>query len=221
MASTSAPSSIATDAPISLEAVGYRYGDGQVALQGVSLTVAPGSITALCGENGSGKSTLLKLCAGRLKPRAGVLRWKGKVTPPFGSIGYVAQMPELDPDMTGLEHLSLMMALMAVPRALRAERARHAIATWQLTPFVSARVSSYSGGMRRRLHLALGIVHTPELWVLDEPSVGLDSDRQATLWREVRAHAASGGAVVIASHDLSAMAELSAQRIELARGQLV
>lgn len=218
MASTSAPSSIATDAPIVLEAVGYRYGDGHVALEGVSLTFAPGTITGLCGDNGSGKSTLLKLCAGRVKASSGVLRWKGKDTPSFRSIGYVAQMPELDPDMTGLEHLSLMTALMAVPRAVRAERAAQAIKTWQLDAFVSARVSSYSGGMRRRLHLALGIVHAPDLWLLDEPSTGLDPDRQATLWREVRAHAANGGTVVIASHDSSAMTELSAQRIELERG---
>ncbi len=221
MASTSAPSSTATEALLRCEGLGYRYGDGEVALQNVSLTLWPGSVTALVGDNGSGKSTLLKLCAGRLRPSQGVLRWQSKVTPAYEALGYAAQMPELDPEMTGIEHLTLMSALMAVPRALRPRRIANAIETWQLASFVADRVGRYSGGMRRRLHVALSRVHAPSLWLLDEPSAGLDPERQATLRREIRAHVTAGGAALIASHDLSALEELGCDVLRLMRGQRV
>ena len=221
MASTSAPSSTATNSLLVCERLGYRYSDGQAALSDVSIALYAGSVTALVGENGSGKSTLLKLCAGRLRPSAGRILFQGQEKPPYASLGYVAQTPELDPDMTGLEHLTLMTALMSVPRAVRSTRIETWIKTWHLGPFVADKVSTYSGGMRRRLHLALGGVHAPQIWLFDEPQAGLDQERQQTLLRAMHAHAGEGGAVLVATHDAAGLEDVVSDVIRLSQGRRV
>jgi ABC-2 type transport system ATP-binding protein len=169
-----------------------------VALDEVSVSFGRGELTALVGPNGAGKSTLLKILAGVLEPSA------GHVHAP-GTRAWIAQDPQLDPDMTVRATLSLMAALHHLPRAAVAV----AVGRFGLGEFVEKTVRACSGGQRRRLHLAAGLLHSPDVIVLDEPLVGLDAELQATLWSELQAMRDRGASVVLATHDLRAVERLA------------
>lgn len=201
MASTSVPSSTATERAASLAGVRFTYPGGRRALEDVTLTLRQGA-TALLGPNGSGKSTMISLLAGRLTPTAGRMAREG-------SIGFAAQSTELDPEMTGREHLCLFAALTRASRAV----VDAAIERFGLAPFADVTVARLSGGMRRRVHLATSWLGPPALWLLDEPTGGLDPEGRAALEGTMR-EVARQGAVVFATHDL-ALAERVADRIVL------
>ena len=217
MASTLAPSSTAVEQGLTARSLGYRYPDGSDALIDLNVTLQAGQVLCLVGDNGAGKSTLLKLCAGRLEPASGTLVWHAGPS----DVGYAAQDPELDADMTGEEHLTLWCALNRVPRARRRERLDAVLLTFRLSSFVQERVRSYSGGMKRRLHLALSVLHAPGLWLLDEPTTGLDTETRAALWRETRARAERGGLVIVASHDAQAIERHTDAVLRLEAGRRV
>lgn len=197
MASTSAPSSTATEAPaIEARDVSFAYPGARVGVRGASVAIAKGRITALIGPNGSGKSTLLALLGGRLRPRTGIVARSAE------GVGFAAQHPELDPEMTGREHLALFASLGRMERGAREREVQQAIDAFGIEPFVDAWVGRMSGGMRRRVHLAVSTLGAPSVWLLDEPTTGLDPSGRAMLERAMRARVAEGCAVVFASHEL-------------------
>ncbi len=194
-----------TETAAELRGVSHRYG-GAPALDAVDLDVARGAIVALIGANGSGKTTLLRILAGILEPTSGEVRVlaAGTAGARRRRVGYVSQDPALDPEMTGAEILTLFAALYGVPRAERRRRVTELAEAFGTAPQMPRRIDQWSGGQRRRLHLAAGMIHDPELLCLDEPAAGLDPDGRDFLWAELERRAGHGCAVAIVTHDLAA-----------------
>ncbi|MFO0984132.1 MAG: ABC transporter ATP-binding protein [Planctomycetota bacterium] len=215
MASTSAPSSTPADVECiaSTRALGKVHRGGRVALDQITLDLDPGSIAALIGANGSGKTTLLRLLAGRTAATAGSVRVLGRDPVVHrrelaAQVAYVSQDVALDPEMTGAETLALFAALYRVALAPAL-----ALATSMgLGEHLASEIATYSGGLRRRLHLAAGMLHAPMLLLLDEPTAGLDPGGADQLWDLLARGAARGQTTLIATHDL-ARVERSAHRV--------
>ena len=210
--------------------VGHRFG-GTAALAGVDLELQHGAITALVGANGSGKTTLLRILAGIVEPSAGEVEVLGIAQPARSDNGtrralrrrvsYVSQDPALDPEMTGGEILALAAALYGVGRRERRRRVEELAVRFGVDSHLSRQVGTWSGGLRRRLHLAAGMIHDPELLLLDEPTAGLDPEGRRRLWEDLAARAERGRSVAIVTHDL-AVAERHAGCVAiLDRGALV
>jgi ABC-2 type transport system ATP-binding protein len=218
------------DAAARARGVGHRFGGGPV-LAGVDLALRRGAVTALVGANGSGKTTLLRILAGILEPSAGEVEVLGVARPARSGrrgrvalrrrAGYVSQDPALDPEMTGGEILALAAALYGVRRRRRRQRVAELAAAFGVASHLPRRVRTWSGGLRRRLHLAAGMVHDPELLLLDEPTAGLDPEGRGLLWADLAARAAGGAAVAVVTHDLAAAERHAATVVILDRGAVV
>jgi ABC-2 type transport system ATP-binding protein len=199
-----------------------RYGNGVVALDQLDLNIRRAGITALIGNNGSGKTTLLKLLAGLLTPNSGSAQTLGcdPATQPISlrtRLGYVSQAVELDPEMTGQETLSLFATLHGLPRATRHARVAALAESFGLAEHLPRSVSTYSGGLRQRLHLALGVLHEPELLLLDEPTAALDPAGRSFVWQLLQRLCNEGRTVVVTSHDLAEVSQ-HCQAIALLHG---
>lgn len=200
----------------SLRGVGVRFARAAPALAEIDLDVLPG-LTAVVGPNGAGKTTLLRILAGLLRPDSGNVEVPGDRR----RIGYIPQELALDPEMTGRETLALLAALHGVPRRERAGKIARLAESFGTAGHLDRPVASWSGGLKRRLHLAAGMIHDPDLLLLDEPTAGLDLEGNDFLWAELKRRAAAGRALVIVTHDLAA-AERHADRIvALRRGRIV
>ena len=212
---------------IAIEArdISHRYSAGEPALRGVDWVAEQGQITALIGANGSGKSTLLRILAGSLVPATGtVLRFGLEDLTPSDRrhrIALVSQEPALDPEMTGEEILNLVAALYGLDRTERRRRISRVATAFGLTTRLSRRVEIWSGGQRRRLHLAAGMLQDPELLCLDEPTTGLDPNGRAFLWGELRRRSQRGRGTLIVTHDLEAAEQHAGAVAILDRGILV
>jgi ABC-2 type transport system ATP-binding protein len=177
------------------------------ALRGVSLHVKAGEVFGFLGPNGAGKTTTLRILATLLPPDKGsaivaghdLLRAPGKVR---ASIGYIGQMGGADSTATGCENLLLQAQLYGMTRRAARERATALIEQLEMASFADRFVRTYSGGQRRRLDLALGLVHRPAPLFLDEPSLGLDPQSRARLWEEVRELRATGATLFLTTHYL-------------------
>ena len=200
----------------SLRGVGVRFAHAAPALAEIDLDVGQG-LTAVTGPNGAGKTTLLRVLAGLLRPDSGTV----EIPRERRRIGYIPQDLALDPEMTGRETLALLAALHGVPRRERAGRIARLTESFGTAGHLDRPVASWSGGLKRRLHLAAGMIHDPDLLLLDEPTAGLDVEGNDFLWAELKRRAAAGRAVVVVTHDLAA-ADLHADRIvALQRGRIV
>ncbi|MEM1180319.1 MAG: ABC transporter permease [Acidobacteriota bacterium] len=210
-----------------LHAVRVTFGDVE-ALRDVDLAIYAGEITVLAGPNGSGKSTALRLLSGLLDPEAGQVEILGvrldqhresrdSIRP---RLTYLSQRPALDPELKGREILNLLATLYGLDGSTRRRRLAHSIEAHGLGDFVDRRTAGYSGGQKRRLHLAGSMLHSPDLILLDEPEAGLDRQGRKRLWRELRRRALAGAAVVIVSHDHGAAADHADRVIELEDGRV-
>ena len=223
-------------APVAeLTGVVHRYrGDGGravEALAGVDLTLPGGGLTGLVGVNGSGKTTLLRLLAASLPPTAGRVRVLGHEAPAAGRrrpprelrrrLAYLPQDPALDPEMRAGETLRLMAVLHGLPRRERRRRVAGVAAAFGLETLLRRRVDALSGGQRRRLHLAAGLLHEPDLLLLDEPAAGLDATAGEALWGELARRAAEGATVVVVSHALAEVERHAGRVVMLDAGRVV
>jgi len=175
---------------IEVEGLVREYRKGPRAVDGIDLTVAPGEIYGFLGPNGAGKSTTVHVLTTLLPPTAGTARVGGydvvKEGPKVRSlIGVALQEAALDPLLTGRDHLRLQATLQGVPKEQRRARADELLERVGLADAADRKVSGYSGGMKRRLDLALALVHSPRILFLDEPTTGLDPQSRAALWEEV------------------------------------
>ncbi len=170
-----------------------RYGD-RVALQGVSLEARRGEVAAVVGGDGAGKSTLLRALAGALRPSAGAVR-----RPDVLQVGYVSAGPGVYRDLTADENLGFSGAAYGLSAREIAERSDQLLRRIGLVEARLRLVGQLSGGMRQKLALAVGLLHRPELLVLDEPTTGVDPVSRADLWRLISGAAASGAAVVFST----------------------
>ncbi|MCS7222889.1 MAG: ATP-binding cassette domain-containing protein, partial [Anaerolineae bacterium] len=162
-----------------------------VAVDGVSFEVEEGEVFGLLGPNGAGKTTTINVLTTLIRPTSGTARVMGydvltqqrKVRE---SIGLVPQELTVDDELTGLENLCLQAALYHLPKDVARRRIEEVIGLVDLTEAIGRRVSTYSGGMRKRLELAGALIHRPKVLFLDEPTLGLDVQTRASIWDYVK-----------------------------------
>ncbi|HEU0251366.1 MAG TPA: ATP-binding cassette domain-containing protein [Solirubrobacteraceae bacterium] len=187
------------------------------AVDGIDLQVAPGEIYGFLGPNGAGKSTTVLVLTTLLPPTAGSARVAGLDVVSQGAevrraIGASLQESALDPFLTGREHMRLQGALHGLRSAERDSRGGELLARVGLSEAADRKVGGYSGGMKRRLDLALALLHQPRLLFLDEPTTGLDPQSRAALWDEVRRLANEGVTVFLTTQYLEE-ADVLADRV--------
>ena len=197
-----------------------EFRNGPRAVNGVDLTVNPGEIFGFLGPNGAGKSTCVHMLTTLLPPTSGTARVAGYDVSTQGEqvrtvIGVALQAAALDPHLNGWEHMDLQTALQGVPKAERASRAAELIERVGLTDRADRRVGGYSGGMKRRLDLALALVHRPRVLFLDEPTTGLDPQSRTALWEEVARLAREEGMTVFLTTQYLEEADLLADHIAI------
>jgi ABC-2 type transport system ATP-binding protein len=183
-----------------------RYGSTE-ALKDVSFEIQPGEIFGLLGPNGAGKTTTIRCLCTLATPDAGRIEVSGidVVANPRVArqkLGYVAQEVALDKVLTGRELLQLQADLYHIPAKLARQRIDAAIALLGLQDWENQRTGTYSGGIRKRLDLAAGLLHQPDVLVLDEPTVGLDIESRMAVWNFLRQLKDQGTTVLITSHYL-------------------
>ncbi len=175
---------------IEVEQLVREYKKGPRAVNGIDLQVAPGEIYGFLGPNGAGKSTTVHVLTTLLPPTSGTARVGGhdvvKEGPKVRSlIGVALQEAALDPLLTGRDHLRLQATLQGVPKERRKVHADELLERVGLADAGDRKVQGYSGGMKRRLDLALALVHLPRILFLDEPTTGLDPQSRTAMWEEV------------------------------------
>lgn len=189
-----------------IEKLQKRYGSVE-AVKDVSLRVEPGEIFGLLGPNGAGKTTTLRCLCTLATPDAGKLEVSGVSVldnPKMARqlLGYVAQEVALDKVLTGRELLQLQAALYHLPRGTAKERIDQMLSLLGLTDWADKKTGTYSGGLKKRLDLAAGLLHQPDVLVLDEPTVGLDIESRVAVWDFLRQLRSNGTTVLITSHYL-------------------
>jgi ABC-2 type transport system ATP-binding protein len=208
-----------------IEHLQKRYGQVE-AVKDVSFQVEPGEIFGLLGPNGAGKTTTIRCLCTLAQPDAGNVELSGiSVTEnPRAArqlLGYVAQEVALDKVLTGRELLQLQAALYHLPRAIAKERIASAIELLGLAEWADKKTGTYSGGLRKRLDLAAGLLHQPDVLVLDEPTVGLDIESRVAVWNFLRQLRAEGTAVLITSHYLEEIDALADRVAIIDRGVVI
>ena len=202
---------------IEVESLVRVFKGGVRAVDGIDLRVAPGEIYGFLGPNGAGKSTTVLMLTTLLPPTSGSARVAGLDVVHQGpevrrAIGASLQESALDPFLTGREHMYLQSALHGLPKGEREGRGSELLARVGLTEAADRKVGGYSGGMKRRLDLALALLHRPRLLFLDEPTTGLDPQSRAALWDEVRRLAGEGVTVFLTTQYLEE-ADVLADRV--------
>ena len=188
------------------------------AVDGIDLRVEPGEIYGFLGPNGAGKSTTVHMLTTLLPPTSGTARVAGfdivKEGPKVRTaIGAALQEAALDNLLTGREHLNLQCALHGIPRSERHGRSQELLERVGLTLAADRKVRGYSGGMKRRLDLALALVHRPEILFLDEPTTGLDVQSRTALWSEVSRLASEDGVTIFLTTQYLEEADVLADRV--------
>lgn len=205
--------------PIVTEGLVRRFGTIE-AVAGVDLQVRAGEIFGFLGPNGAGKSTTVRMLTTLLRPTDGVARVAGfdvvrEADRVRRSIGVALQDAAIDPLMTGRELLRLQGILHGIDKGESVRRGEALLDTVGLTAAADRRVGTYSGGMRRRLDLALSLVHEPEVLFLDEPTTGLDPNSRFALWDEVRKLNRERGTTVFLTTQYMEEADALAGRIAI------
>ncbi|MBI4615195.1 MAG: ABC transporter ATP-binding protein [Planctomycetes bacterium] len=182
--------------------VARRFGRREV-LSGVSLEVSAGEILGLLGPSGAGKTTLVRMVAGADRPTSGEVEVDGVRMPSLEvlpRIGYMAQADALYADLTGRENLEFFGALYGLAGAGLASRIEASAALVGMSADLDRPVHTYSGGMKRRVSLAIALVHEPRILVLDEPTVGIDPVLRGSIWDELRRLLAAGVSILVTTH---------------------
>jgi ABC-2 type transport system ATP-binding protein len=201
-------------------------GDVQ-ALDGLSFVVEPGSVFGLLGPNGAGKSTTVKILTTLSRPSSGeafvagvdVVRHPDRVR---RLIGCIAQKSGIDPEATGRENLTLQGQLYGMGGRDLKSRASELLATFGLAEAADRVARTYSGGMQRKLDVALGLVHRPQVLFLDEPTTGLDPEARSDLWEEIgRLSGEEGLTILLTTHYLEEADRLASRLAIIDRGRVV
>ena len=214
-----------TDLAISARGLARSFGPVR-AVAGIDLEVPRGMIFAVLGPNGAGKTTLLRMLATLTTPDAGEATVMGhdlRRDPQGvrGAIAMTGQFASLDEDLTGRENLVMLSRLWGFsPRAARA-RAAELLAAFDLSEAATRQVSTYSGGMRRRLDIAASLIVTPGVLFLDEPTTGLDPSARAGVWGLIRQLAASGVTILLTTQYLEEADQLAARIAVIDHGRKI
>ena len=216
------------DAPaIDVQQLAREYRKGSRAVDGIDLTVWPGLIYGFLGPNGAGKSTTVLMLTTLLPPTGGTARVGGfdivrQARQVRETIGVALQDVALDEMLTGREHLRFQAALHGLRGRVAQSRTRELLERVGLTDAADRRIGGYSGGMKRRLDLALALVHRPRVLFLDEPTTGLDPLSRSALWSEVERLAHDDGVTVFLTTQYLEEADALADRVGIIdRGKIV
>ncbi|WP_067922331.1 ABC transporter ATP-binding protein [Alicyclobacillus shizuokensis] len=187
---------------IQVSHVDRKFGK-RLVLQDIDFEVKPAEIFGLLGPSGSGKTTLVKLMAGIDRPTSGTVVVGGVQMPRLdmlGKIGYMAQSDALYAELTAKENLDFFASLFGLRGRGRRRRIEEVMELVHLTDSMKKRVSTYSGGMKRRLSLAIAMLHRPRILILDEPTVGIDPALRVSIWNELRDMSQSGTTILVTTH---------------------
>ena len=215
------------DLAIEAEGLVKTYPKGVRALDGVTFSVERGTVFGLLGPNGAGKSTTVKILTTLTEPDEGraVVAGHDVVREPLRvrqSIGVVGQKHGIDPDATGIENLRLQGDLYGMSRREARSRAQELLQRFGLADAQKRLVRTYSGGMQRKLDVALGLIHRPQVLFLDEPTTGLDPEARADMWNEMEQLAGEEGvSVLLTTHYLEEADRLASRLAIVDRGRIV
>ncbi|MCF8544135.1 MAG: ATP-binding cassette domain-containing protein [Ilumatobacteraceae bacterium] len=203
-----------------------RYFGDVKAVDGINITVKTGEIFGFLGPNGAGKSTAVRMLTTLLRPTSGTATVAGFDVAKHPDevrrrIGVALQDAAIDPLMTGTELLRLQAVLYGIPQAQMKNRASELLERVGLTAAADRRVGTYSGGMRRRLDLALALIHQPTVLFLDEPTTGLDPMSRMSLWEEVRRLNNEGTTVMLTTQYLEEADQLADRIAIIDAGKIV
>lgn len=193
---------ISSDICVRATGIGRSFG-GRKVLQDIDLEVRRSEIFGLLGPSGAGKTTLVKLFAGIDEATTGSVELLGTKLPKLSMlrrIGYMAQSDALYMELSAGENLQFFGELMGLRGQALKQRTKHVVELVGLGEFLRKPVSSYSGGMKRRLSLAIALIHEPEVLILDEPTVGIDPVMRQSIWDELRQVAAGGSTIIVTTH---------------------
>ncbi|HEY2701463.1 MAG TPA: ATP-binding cassette domain-containing protein [Pseudonocardiaceae bacterium] len=214
-----------TGAAIAVRGLRKSFGS-KVVLDGIDLDVAEGTVFSLLGPNGAGKTTAVQILSTLIHADAGEVRVAGHdLTREPGAvraaIGVTGQFSAVDELLSGRENLLLMADLLHLGTAAGRRRADELLARFELTEAASKLVSTYSGGMRRRLDLAMTLVGAPKVIFLDEPTTGLDPRSRRTMWETIRGLVATGVTIFLTTQYLAEADELADRIAVLDKGKIV
>jgi ABC-2 type transport system ATP-binding protein len=210
-----------SDAPplLSAEKVVYRYpGQSEAALDGVDLQLRRGQAVGLLGPNGSGKSTLINVLMGLRTPQSGAVVHAPGEAP---IVAWAPQDQAFYPELTCRENLALFAGMLDVSRQEAAARVERAAADCVLEEFLGRRARQCSGGVRRRLNLAIALLQRPDVLLLDEPTAGVDPQTRAFLLDRVREFVGHGTAVLYATHYMEEVSAVCSHILLLDHGRVV
>lgn len=188
---------------ITVENVNKSFGKKPV-LNDVNVTIEKGQLYGLIGPSGAGKTTLVKMIVGMEKADSGTIHVLDVNMPNLAilqEIGYMAQSDALYVELTGEENLKFFASLFKLNKEEQRKRIAYAADLVNLTPDLKKRVSAYSGGMKRRLSLAIALIQDPKLLILDEPTVGIDPELKLSIWNELlRLKNEEGKTIIVTTH---------------------
>jgi ABC-2 type transport system ATP-binding protein len=175
----------------------------RLVLNQINLTVESGEIFGLIGPSGSGKTTLVKIIVGMDSPSQGDVQVLNTAVPNLKllqRIGYMAQADALYSDLTGEENLAFFASLFKLKKEDQKKRIAYAAQLVNLTDDLKKKVQNYSGGMKRRLSLAVALIQDPEILILDEPTVGIDPELRRSIWAELYRLKNEGKTILVTTH---------------------
>jgi len=187
---------------IILEKINHYFGEKQV-IYDLNLNVPHGLIYGLLGPSGCGKTTTVKIMAGILEASSGSVHVLGETMPKLSlmkRLGYMAQSDALYSNLTAEENLLFFSSLYGIKKEKAAEKINEVMALVNLTNDRMKLVSAYSGGMKRRLSLAMSLLHEPEILILDEPTVGIDPVLRKTIWDALKSMTENGITIIVTTH---------------------
>ena len=208
-----------------IENMTKKYGEKK-AVDSLSLTIAPGEIYGFIGHNGAGKTTTIKAVCGILDFDSGEIYVDGtsiKADPLKckREIAYIPDNPDLYDFYTGVKYLNFIADIYGIPSDVRKERMRRYCDMFELTPELARPINEYSHGMKQKLAVISALIHSPKLWLLDEPFVGLDPKAAHTLKQIMREVCDGGGAIFFSTHVLEVAEKLCDKIAIIKNGRLV
>ena len=204
----------------------YKSYGPVIALNGLNLKVPKGSLYGLLGPNGAGKSTALRIICTLLSPDSGYVEVGGhnvllEEKETRRRLGYVAQDVAIDKILTGRELLQLQGDLYHLDKKYKKKRIEELIERLDMNEWIDRRCGSFSGGMKRRLDLASGLLHEPELLILDEPTVGLDIESRSVIWGLLKELRNNETTILLSSHYLEEVDELADEMAIIDKGKVI
>jgi ABC-2 type transport system ATP-binding protein len=214
------------DAVIEVDGLRKTYPDGTEAVKGIGFAVARGEFFGFLGPNGAGKSTTIKILITLLARSGGEARVLGRDVDREAdairrSIGYAAQEVGVDDDLTGRENLTLQGRLYHLPPDVLRQRVDELLELMDLAGDADRPAGAYSGGMRKRLDLATGLIHRPQVLFLDEPTTGLDPQNRANLWRYLERLNREGLTIFLTTHYMEEADRLCDRLAIIDHGQII